>query len=103
MGNRAFISPPFVVFPPYVRLVHFHTHRRFRMSRCVWNATGESMSKSREPEYSVAAIIENLEQNQSAGWLAATVAAFWPTIKDALVEYAEKHPDLKVKALSVLD
>lgn len=54
-------------------------------------------------KYSVAAIIESLEQDQSAGWLAATVAAFWPTIKDALVEYAERHPDLKVEALPVLD
>lgn len=42
--------------------------------------------------YSPRDIVSLMGRPLSAGELAATVAAFWPTIKTALQEYHKAHP-----------
>ncbi len=53
-------------------------------------------------KYSPAEIVGLLEMRQSAHHVAATVAAFWPTIRSALLAYQEVHPE-KVRPEQVLD
>lgn len=43
--------------------------------------------------YTPSEIVGFLEGPQTAGCLARTIEAFWPTIKAALIEYEKVHPN----------
>lgn len=43
--------------------------------------------------YTPAEIVQLLEQPQMGYAMAHTIAVFWPTIKLAIAEYGERHPE----------